>query len=262
MMWRKRERDQWDGPFWQQRSWMVAAVFLTSLLSIGAAGLMAGRDSGNGGKPVAAASSAAPAAGPTTTAASPAAPAVSASAGDGDRGPGCRTDDTDQARPTKAPEGTEFKLTGVTLVPTSRTAGPLVQDGGVWRCFAHTPEGAARAAAVINAVDTPRDDWEASARLQLTPQEAARRYVDNRKADPFGEPLKGVVIKMMGFAIQTYSPEQCTVMMLASAGPDRYLVVTRTVRWVDGDWRMLADQDGSLGQKALTVGGTNGFVIW
>ncbi|MBV6699615.1 hypothetical protein KV557_21370 [Kitasatospora aureofaciens] len=182
----------------------------------------------------------------------------------GDRGPGCQTDDHDQSKPTATPPGTEFKPLGSLLVPTSRTTGPLLYEGGFWHCFAHTPEGAARAAAVLAAIDTGHDDWEKAARTQIYPPSAAKEYADHRLNDPLHAEGVGSV-KVVAFSVMTYTPERAMVMLLVDlpgARPGIHNSTTANLRWADGDWRLDMSAEGHLPKLGPGVGGTYGFVTW
>ncbi|MEU9045277.1 MULTISPECIES: hypothetical protein [unclassified Kitasatospora] len=182
----------------------------------------------------------------------------------GDRGPGCRTDDHDQSKPTATPPGTEFKPLGSLLVPTSRTTGPLLYEGGFWHCFAHTPEGASRAAAVLAAIDTGHDDWEQAARAQIYPPSAAKEYADHRLQDPLHAEGIGSV-KVVAFSVMTYTPERAMVMLivdLPGARPGSHNSTTANLRWADGDWRLDMSAEGHLPKLGPGLSGTNGFVTW
>ncbi|WP_327681910.1 hypothetical protein [Kitasatospora sp. NBC_00458] len=188
---------------------------------------------------------AAPAA-PSSTAPAVTAPPAEAPRPAGDRAPGCRTDDGNQERLERTPPGTEFKPLGSLQVPTSRTAGPLIREGGHWHCFARTPEGAARAAAVFAAIDTGHEDWEVAARAQIHPPSAAKSYADKRLKDPINPEGVGEV-KVAAFSVMTYTPEQSHVMLLVrfpGGLPAMYGAVQVDLRWVDGDWRMDVEKQG------------------
>ncbi|MER7672340.1 hypothetical protein ABTY61_28305 [Kitasatospora sp. NPDC096128] len=201
---------------------------------------------------------------PTAPSTAPAAAPPPAPAPADDRGPGCRTADRDQSTPTATPPGTEFKPLGSLLVPTSRTAGPLLYEGGFWHCFAHTPEGAARAAAVLAAIDTGHDDWEQAARAQIYPPSAATDYADHRLKDPLHAGGVGSV-KVVAFSVMTYTPEKSMVMLLVDppgAPPGVHNSTTANLRWADGDWRLDMSAEGHLPKLGPGVGGTAGFVTW
>ncbi|MGW2544244.1 hypothetical protein ACWC5I_26030 [Kitasatospora sp. NPDC001574] len=192
---------------------------------------------------------------PATTAPPAAAPAAppppAAPQPAGDRGPGCRTDDSNQQRLETTPPGTEFRPLGSLLVPVSRTAGPLIREGGHWHCFARTPEGAARAAAVFAAIDTGHEDWEPAARAQIHPPSAAKAYADRRLKDPINPEGVGEV-RVAAFSVMTYTPEQALVMLLVKFPgglPAMYGSVMVNVRWVDGDWRMDVEKQGVPGLR-------------
>lgn len=70
------------------------------------------------------------------------------------------------------------------------------------------------------------------------------------------------VAQPAGFQIVSYTPQQATVQALASVGRGSYQEVTRSVRWVDGDWRLLMTPQGSDGTDPLPVTSMSGYTPW
>ncbi|MFK4798879.1 hypothetical protein ACI3K5_09335 [Streptomyces sp. MPA0124] len=240
---------EWEKPFWQQRGWILSAGFLATLLVIGLIALMSSggtSDRADGG--------------PTPP---PATPTPSGSGKPDARPAGCRTDDSDQTRPTAVPEDFEWKANGTGLVPVSETAGPRTYDGPVWSCYAHTPTGAVLAAqAITDHFSYP--GWREVMERQVVPGPGRDALVSSRSQEE-DKPTSGKADAggYAGFLILAYDKEEATVMLLLR-GPNAgvYGTASVTVRWHEGDWKIVPGADGSVYSGMAQVSGTQGFVTW
>lgn len=242
---------EWEQPFWQQRSWILSAGFLLVLLVLAVFTMI------GGGK------------GTPTTASGGDGPTPSADP-DRDRGgrpdtrpAGCRTDDSDQAKPARAPKDFTWKADGTGLVPVSRTAGPLTFDGPVWSCFAHTPTGSVMAAhAITDHLSYP--GWRKVVDRQVVPGAGRDALVASRAAagdkPTSGAPDGG---GYAGFTVLSYDKEKSTVMFVVRVpGKNAYGTASVTLRWLDGDWKLAPDADGTVYSGMSQISGTKGFVTW
>ncbi|ULR52758.1 hypothetical protein [Streptomyces deccanensis] len=241
---------EWEKPFWQQRGWILSAAFLLALLFMGVVGVALGGD----GDTTRADDDPAPSPSPTAT----------RSGGAGDTRPaGCRTDDSDQKKPTAVPKDFRWRANGTTLVPVSKSAGPLKYDGPVWSCFAHTPMGA------VLAVHSITDHlgyagWREVIERQVVPGQgrdalaASRAQEEDRRKSG-----KAEASGYSGFAVLAYSEEAATVMVLVR-GPNAgvYGTASVNVAWHEGDWKLAPESDGTIYSGVAQVSGTNGFVTW
>ncbi|MER6159863.1 hypothetical protein ABT147_30655 [Streptomyces sp. NPDC001868] len=251
---------EWEQPFWQQRGWILSAGFLAVLLVL--AVLFAVTGDGDEGP---AGSSGDPNPAPTSK---PSDPGSGSDSGDGKgtsdvRPAGCRTDDRDQAKPTKAPRDFHWKANGTGLVPVSKAAGPLKYDGPVWSCFAHTPLGAVMAAHSITD-HLSYDGWREVVDRQVVPGAGRDALIANRSQDAdkstTGSPDAG---GYAGFTVLSYDETQATVMVLVRGmGDGGFGSASVTVRWRDGDWKLSPDPDGTVYSGVSQVSGTDGFVTW
>ncbi|GAB2945341.1 hypothetical protein [Streptomyces heilongjiangensis] len=248
---------EWEQPFWQQRGWILSAGFLGVLVLLAAlfavTGNGAGGSSGASGDPSPA---------PTSTSDRGSGP-DSGDGGPQDRPAGCRTDDSVQARPTKAPRDFHWKANGTGLVPVSRTAGPLKYDGPVWSCFARTPMGAVMAVHSITD-HLSYDGWREVVERQVVPGAGRDALIRTRTQSgdksTTGSPDAG---GYTGFTVLTYNRSQATVMVLVSGmGGGGYGSASVTVRWQDGDWKLVPEADGTIYGGVAQVSGTDGFVTW
>ncbi|MFE9704719.1 hypothetical protein [Streptomyces sp. NPDC005930] len=240
---------EWEKPFWQQRGWILSAGFLATLLIIGLIALTSGGGTSNRADDD-----------PT---APPATPTPSNHEKPDARPAGCRTDDSDQAKPTAVPKDFEWKANGTGLVPVSRTAGPLTYDGPVWSCYAHTPMGAVFAAqAITDHFSYP--GWRDVVERQVVPGPARDALVSSRSQDE-DKPTSGKADAggYAGFSILAYDKEEATVMFLLR-GPNAgvYGTASVTVRWHEGDWKIVPGADGSVYSGMAQVSGTQGFITW
>ncbi|MGC4986171.1 MULTISPECIES: hypothetical protein [unclassified Streptomyces] len=242
---------EWEQPFWQQRSWVLSAGFLLVLLVLAGATMLSGgngtpADASGGGKPA-----------PSTDA-------------DRDRGgradarpAGCRTDDSDQAKPTRAPKDFEWKADGTGLVPVSGTVGPLTFDGPVWSCFAHTPMGSVMAAHTITD-HLSFSGWREVVDRQVVPGAGRDALVASRTAAG-DRPASGEADGggYAGFTVLSYDKEKSTVMFVVRVpGKGSYGTASVTLRWLDGDWKLSPDADGTVYSGMSQISGTKGFVTW
>lgn len=248
---------EWEQPFWQQRGWILSAGFLVVLLVLAVLFAVTGNGSGQR-----TGSSGDPGPAPTSTSDS------TADSGDGGSGSdarpaGCRTDDSDQAKPTEAPRDFHWKANGTGLVPVSKAAGPLKYDGPVWSCFAHTPMGAVMAVHSITD-HLSYDGWRKVVDKQVVPGAGRDALIASRSQEAdkstTGSPDAG---GYAGFTVLSYDETQATVMVLVRGmGDGGFGSASVTVRWQDGDWKLIPDPDGTVYSGVSQVSGTDGFVTW
>lgn len=240
---------EWEQPFWQQRGWILSAGFLLVLIVLAAVTLMTSGDDASeaSGTPT-----------PTATASD-----ADESGGENDRPAGCRTDDSEQEKPTAAPKDMYWKAAGNILVPVSKSAGPLKFDGPVWSCFAHTPMGAVFAAhAITNHFGS--EGWREVVERQVVPGLGRDAFVAKRseKEDDSASDAPEEAT-LAGFTVLSYNEEEATVMVLAHVpSADKYASLSVTLRWQDGDWKVLPDPDGTVYGGGSSTDGTNGFITW
>ncbi|BCK67376.1 hypothetical protein Srufu_013290 [Streptomyces libani subsp. rufus] len=175
----------------------------------------------------------------------------------------CRTDDSDQEKPTASPKDLYWKPDGTSLVPMSKSAGPLKFDGPVWYCFAHTPMGAVLAVhAITDHFGYPR--WREVVERQLVPGPGRDAFIAERSRQtekPGSGQLEGG--GYAGFSVLAYNKKEATVMVLVRMpNAEQYGSLSATVRWQDGDWKVLPDSHGAVYSGGSHVDGTNGFVTW
>ena len=137
----------------------------------------------------------------------------------------------DQASPTAAPN-TRWEPYGDSpfTLPTSDEFGPLGHDGAMPRCFAHSPTGAAYAAANLAAAFSIGKEIEAAAD---SPE--AKKQLEAEKLQ--GE--NGIFMQPEGFRIESYTEAGAEVTLYATKDTTKGAFTYRLV-WDDntGDWRL------------------------
>jgi hypothetical protein len=171
------------------------------------------------------------------------------------------------AGPTAPPADVRWELVGQTAVPVSASAGPS-QIGETASGYAHTPEGALIAAAQIStraAYSAGRQSWEPTIQQQFEPNAdrdrllAALREAGDVSAEP------GELSQIAGFSYQSYTPDTAVIGLVfraPSAGTPRYHVLSLTLLWRDGDWRMVPPPGGSWTSVNRFTSDLAGVVEW
>ena len=154
---------------------------------------------------------------------------------------------TRTAAPASAPAepALSWALVGEQPVPTSPRAGPARTDGGVAAGFTHDELGAVLAAINIAArlnVDLGPTVYEAVARRQCVGDidtALAQLRTTRSQAPPAATVATGYFYRVDGGDPAT---DRVLVSIAADTPQARaaggYAAVTRTLRWIDGDWRM------------------------
>ena len=162
-----------------------------------------------------------------------------------------------------APEVTWHVFSGVPL-PYSETAGPRSVDGPIFAGYERSPSGALLAAAHLGtrSLLTPGSGWLDVVEAQVLPGPGRDALVAVRaEVDTLDPP--GTYGQPAGFRFVAFTPD-VAVLQEASKFPltGRLQVTTTTLRWVDGDWRLELQPDGSASPTAQSVQDLDGFVVW
>ncbi|MER7164917.1 hypothetical protein ABT336_02410 [Micromonospora sp. NPDC000207] len=186
----------------------------------------------------------------------------------GDPSQALPTEESPAEVPTTAPNGVTWELVGPLAAPVSTSAGPkqVTETSAVG--FAHTPEGALIAATQILVRSTftlGRKHWEPTIERQFVPSDdrdrllAELRALDSSQVDP------GAFSQIAGFSYQSYTPDTAViglVLRAPSTGAPQYHVLSLTLLWRDGDWRMQAPPGGSWGSVNRRTDDLTGVVAW
>lgn len=137
--------------------------------------------------------------------------------------------------PAAPPADVHWEPVGSLAAPTSATAGPQLVDGGLRRCYQHSPTGALLAAInITQGMSSP-----ATALKVVDKQWTPGPGKDNQIASLSGDLSSGDAM-LAGFRIPACSLDRCIV-ALAIASPTASGGVTVPLVWADSDWKV----DGS-----------------
>jgi hypothetical protein len=222
----------------------LAAGFL-ALVIVGAVVTVVGSQ-GSGANPAPVASSSAPAA-----AAQP--PAA---------GAGCHPTDTDQSVPTSAPADVTWSLFHVIALPTSPSAGPLIIEGDLARCYAHTPLGALIATEQIGVRSALGPGWRQVTDRQVMPGASRDAWIRLNSASTDNPDQAGIFAQTAGFRYVTYTPQVAVIEHVVRAPDGGLWTYTTTVMWDAGDWKLQIQPDGIPGTPQQEVQSLDGFTAW
>lgn len=244
------DTDQASSPG-RRRGLVLAGVFLVVLLAVG---LLLALVPSDDREPVVGGESASP-----TTAAAPSQAPVAAEA--------CELPAGDQTVPVVPPADTQWELVGRVVAPTApEVYGPAVPDP-VRSCFARNPTGALYAA--VNALatttlpDAPRllaEDLGAEgpgrdAALSQLPADGSVVPADDTAAQ----------VQLAGFQFLSYTEDE-TVIDLAIRGVSNnqtgFVHSVFTLRWEEGDWRVVHTPEGAPFAGVQTLPSLAGYVPW
>lgn len=248
MLKRRERRAEESGPYWRQRSWQLSAGFLGIVLVLGGIVALTSDPDTNGDRVNAAASDGPLSGDPVMK--------------DG-RPEGCRTDDSAVERPVKtAPKDVSWRTLGVARVPVSEAAGPTRMEGGLWWCFAHTPDGAALAAHIIPS-QMSGSHWRAITKQQVVAGRGREMFVFQRSTVQDTDSRSGgtSVASYAGFSVPSYTSREATVRLLIKSDQG-YASTAIVLRWSGGDWKVLPDDNGSLHSPVSVVQSTDSFTLW
>ncbi|MBW4700319.1 hypothetical protein [Micromonospora sp. RL09-050-HVF-A] len=170
--------------------------------------------------------------------------------------------------PTTAPSGVRWELVGQNAVPVSASAGPARLSGGTAAGYAHTPEGALIAAAQLSVragYSAGRQSWEPTIEQQFEPGDDRDRLLAALRNAGDAPAQAGELSQIAGFSFQSYSPDTAVIGLAfraPSAGTARYHILSLTLRWRDGDWRMVAPPAGAWTSVNRVTTDLVGVVEW
>jgi len=182
----------------------------------------------------------------------------------------CGLPSGDRSIPSEAPSA-KWKLRGAVAVPTAPEIGPGRFRGGVPACFAHSPTGALFAMVNIHAAmgQFARQPGRYPIRkvVKMIAPGPGRRTLEAAAAKaPVAD--KGSTkpgAQVAGFTIVRYEADTA-VIDLAFRGdrPDvaGYTHGQSTLRWQDGDWKLVLAQNGSPFDAVQAIPDLTAYVPW
>jgi hypothetical protein len=229
----------------------AGAVAVVILIGAGAVALFgAGEPAATPTSPVASASTTALPAPGVGSAPSPAPSPMSAGAAD--------------EEPLLVAPQVDWQLFAGVALPYSATAGPLQVDGPVYSGYQRSQTGALIAAVQIanRYLFTPGEQWRQVVERQVLPGVGRQVFVRNRAGAVADDP-PGTYGQAAGFRFVAFTPDVASIQLVSRFPTTGNLqLVTVTVRWVDGDWRLQLQPDGGTSPTAQAVPDLDGFVVW
>lgn len=228
--------------------WLSAALVVLVLVGFGAFLAFRPGPAPQGSPVVTVTASAPSSAGPATNAGKSSPSPAGTAAGSECSLPGESTD-----VPAAPPSDVRWEPVGSLAAPTSATAGPQLVDGGLRRCYQHSPTGALLAAInITQGMSSP-----ATALKVVDKQWTPGPGKDNQLAS-LSEDLSSGDAMLAGFRIPACSLDKCIV-ALAIASPSASGGVTVPLVWADHDWKV----DGSGGAlETKPLKSLTGYTPW
>ncbi|MGO4188583.1 hypothetical protein [Pseudarthrobacter sp. TAF60_1] len=159
---------------------------------------------------------------------------------------------------------TKWELVGKMAAPTDpKTFGPGVTDeDGCRSCFANSPTGALYAAANMIALGSSGTQDELKlAENFLVPgpgRDAAIKAAKTRTSTAGS----GETAQVSGFLIKSYSPSEADVDLAIKLPNGALAHSVLSLRWVAGDWKMKASDDGQIFNGVAQLSDLSGFILW
>jgi len=178
--------------------------------------------------------------------------------------PAPRPQPLDLTVPVTTPAGLTWSTWAGEQEPSSPDAGPAHVTGAVAAGYARSPLGALLAAQQIGTryLISPHGGWRAVTLAQVVPGPGRDHFIALRAATTDNPPAAGLA-QPVAFRYVTWTPAQGVVQLVSRVpGRDGFQVVTATVLWRDGDWRLQLQNDGGVSPTAVTVPTPTGFVLW
>lgn len=173
----------------------------------------------------------------------------------------CRLSDTGQHIPTTGPPATWTVFKSI-AVPASAVAGPGVTEGQHVRCFARTPTGALIASWQLYIRTLLSDDWRRVVDEQVMPGPGREAYTRARSQITGDVSNPGGYGQLAGFKFVTYTPDIAVIQLVLRLPSGQYRVVTHTVMWSEGDWRLQLQPDGNSSPNGPLMDSLEGFTHW
>jgi len=178
----------------------------------------------------------------------------------------CPTD-VDTAVPTKRLPDLRWERLGPVLLPYSAAAGPCMVTATTAAGYAHTPAGAILAAAQIGSRTSITDPLAIATdtiKQQALPGPARDQLLsktEQQSKTPLTEQDAG---QLTAWSVLSYSDDTAVISLALSnpAGEGQYVTLPVTMRWSDGDWRLVPPPGGSWDSSAAVTPTLQGYVEW
>jgi hypothetical protein len=158
----------------------------------------------------------------------------------------------------------DWQLFAGVPLPYSKTAGPTEVDGPVYSGYERSQTGALIAAAQLGSryLLTPGDGWREVLKRQVLPG-TGRDVFTRLRATVDADDPPGTYGQPAGFRFVAFTPDVASIQLVSRFPTSGNLqVVTVTVKWAAGDWRLELQPDGGSSPTSQAVNDLDGFVVW
>lgn len=161
---------------------------------------------------------------------------------------------------TSAPK-TKWRLIDRVAAPEVEEAGPgKIGSDQFGSCFAQSPTGAVVAAANIVA-STTTPERQAKAYEELAVDGPGRTKILQSLKDGEFEDTPEISVQIAGFRIERYTDKEASIDLALAVDGETYMSSPMELRWVDGDWKVVVNDDGSV-YDAQPVDDLSDYVVW
>ncbi|MDR6688294.1 hypothetical protein J2Y41_003880 [Arthrobacter sp. 1088] len=158
----------------------------------------------------------------------------------------------------------KWELVGRMATPTDpKTFGPgVTDDSGFRSCFAQSPTGALYAAMNVAALGSTgsREIVAKLADKLLVPGTGRDNAMREAAATPVS--LSAASIQVRGFLIKSYTPSESNVDLAFETNSGALAHLTLSMRWIDGDWKVMPADDGKTYSGPSQIRDLSGFILW
>ncbi|MFF5325256.1 hypothetical protein ACFY2Y_16220 [Janibacter hoylei] len=161
----------------------------------------------------------------------------------------------------KAPDA-EWRLIGTMAAPRVEKAGPgQLDEGGFGSCYARTREGALLAAANFVALSAVEEHQGKAYEQLVAPGPGRDRLIEAVKAGEVEQAPESDRFQIAGFRMNRYTDTDSTITLVIQSD-GRHFSSDLELRWVDGDWKVLANDDGTTARGTQELPDLGGFIPW
>lgn len=173
----------------------------------------------------------------------------------------CRPTDTNLVAPSSTPSGLKWQMFGPFSLPYSSTAGPLVVENGIARCYARTPLGAVLAAVQISTRMQAGDDAARVSTAQAIPGPGLSLW--NKKLFSQGAidiSRPDGTVQVGGFRVVSFSPQLAVIELCPAEGRAGLVrAYAITLVW-DDDWKLVVQSNGDLSPPPHRLSSSDGVI--
>jgi hypothetical protein len=106
--------------------------------------------------------------------------------------------------------------------------------------------------------------WEPTITEQFVPSADRDRLLAAMRAEPPQAAGPGELAQIAGFLYQSYSADTAVIglVLRAPGGANAFVIVTTTLQWRDGDWRMVPPPGGTWSSLSRSATNLAGVIEW